>query len=109
MTEPDDPRFKRFDEQLKQIAPPVADNSALAKDVAGAASGMRAGAELIAGPIAGGLLGYGVDRWLGTKPIFLVALLILGVITGFVNVWRLSNGYGTSVGYKKNSTPSDRE
>lgn len=62
--------------------------------------GLRAGTELITAIIAGGLIGYGLDRWLDTKPLFLIAMLVLGVITGFVNVWRTTQNMGHSVGYK---------
>lgn len=62
--------------------------------------GLRAGAELITSIAAGGLIGYGLDKWLETKPIFLIAMLILGVITGFVNVWRTTQNVGYQVGYK---------
>ncbi len=62
--------------------------------------GLRAGAELITSIAAGGLIGYGLDKWLETKPLFLIAMLILGVITGFVNVWRTTQNMGYQVGYK---------
>ena len=62
--------------------------------------GLQAGAELVTAIIAGGLLGYGLDRWLDTKPFFLIAMLILGVITGFVNVWRTTQNIGHTVGYR---------
>ena len=60
--------------------------------------GMRAGAELVTAIAAGAIIGYFLDKEFGTKPIFLLALLVLGVITGFVNVWRTTQGLGTSVG-----------
>lgn len=63
-------------------------------------TGLRAGAELITSIAAGGLIGYGLDQWLETKPIFLIAMLLLGVITGFVNVWRTTQDIGYKVGYK---------
>jgi ATP synthase protein I len=66
--------------------------------------GLRAGAELITSIAAGGLIGYMLDNWLETKPIFLIALLILGVITGFVNVWRTTQNIGYQVGYKDLNT-----
>lgn len=62
--------------------------------------GLRAGAELITAIFAGGLIGYGLDQWLNTKPFFLIAMLILGVITGFVNVWRTTQNIGHQVGYR---------
>ena len=39
-----------------------------------------------------GLIGYALDRWLGTAPWLLLAGLLLGIITGFYElakaVWR---------------------
>lgn len=64
-------------------------------------TGLRAGAELVTAIIAGGAIGYGLDQWLSTKPIFLIAMLILGVITGFVNVWRTTQNIGHQVGYRE--------
>ncbi len=62
--------------------------------------GLRAGAELVTSIAAGGFIGYWLDVWLETKPIFLIAMLLLGVITGFVNVWRTTQNVGYQVGYK---------
>lgn len=61
--------------------------------------GMRAGSELLVGMIAGGLIGYGLDHWLSTKPIFFLLFLILGVGAGFLNIYKLSQNIGTSVGF----------
>ena len=70
--------------------------------------GLRAGAELVTSILAGGFIGYWLDVWLETKPIFLIAMLLLGVITGFVNVWRTTQNIGYQVGYKDiNKTDKD--
>jgi F0F1-type ATP synthase assembly protein I len=43
----------------------------------------------LAVPIFGGvLLGHGLDRWLETGYVFTLGLLLLGVATGFYNVFR---------------------
>lgn len=60
--------------------------------------GMRAGAELVTAIVAGALIGYWLDKYFETKPLFLLVMLVLGVITGFVNVWRTTQGIGTGVG-----------
>lgn len=40
-------------------------------------------------PIFGGvLLGYLLDRWLGTGHIFTIGLLVLGIVVGYYNVFR---------------------
>lgn len=62
--------------------------------------GLRAGTEFVTSIAAGGFIGYWLDNWLETKPLFLIAMLVLGVITGFVNVWRTTQNIGYQVGYK---------
>lgn len=40
-------------------------------------------------PIFGGvLLGYALDRWLGTRHVFTLGLLTMGIGIGFYNIWR---------------------
>jgi len=60
--------------------------------------GLQAGAELVGGILGGGLLGYGLDAWLGTTPGFLLGGLILGFATALYNIARLEAGVGTAVG-----------
>ncbi|MEC8414118.1 MAG: AtpZ/AtpI family protein, partial [Pseudomonadota bacterium] len=36
----------------------------------------------------GGFIGWWLDRWLSTKPIFLLVMLLLGMIAGLVNMLR---------------------
>ena len=71
------------------------------KDGENMANGIRAGAELITPILAGGLIGWGLDNWLENKPAFLIIMLVLGVITGFFNVYRISMNMGSSVGFRE--------
>jgi F0F1-type ATP synthase assembly protein I len=32
-------------------------------------------------------IGYGLDRWLDTKPLFMVGLVVLGLIGEFLRFW----------------------
>jgi ATP synthase protein I len=50
---------------------------------------MRVGLELAAGVFVGGFLGYYLDKWLGTRPILLIVLLLLGAAAGFRNLYRM--------------------
>ncbi|MDG2187854.1 MAG: AtpZ/AtpI family protein [Hyphomicrobiales bacterium] len=43
---------------------------------------MRLSTELVVACVVGGVLGWYIDKWLNTKPIFFLILLILGVISG---------------------------
>lgn len=63
--------------------------------------GIRAGAELVAPILGGCFIGWLIDGWLGTKPGFLIGMLILGVITGFVNVWRLTQSGNSDPGFSQ--------
>lgn len=57
--------------------------------------GMRAmagagviGLHLVSGPMVGFALGYGLDLWLGIGPWGGVIGLIIGILAGFLNVYR---------------------
>jgi ATP synthase protein I len=41
--------------------------------------------------VAGFLLGYLLDTWLGTLPIFMLGLGVLGFVGGILKVYRLLN------------------
>jgi ATP synthase protein I len=62
---------------------PRADPSALGR-------AFRMSTEFVAGVIAGGGLGWLLDRWLGTTPWGLIVFLMLGFIAGIYNVMRAS-------------------
>lgn len=52
--------------------------------------GIRVLSEFIAGIIAGGGIGWLLDDWLGTRPVFLLVFMTLGIVTGFWNVYRIA-------------------
>ena len=54
---------------------------------AGLASGI--GITLVLATVMGGLMGYGLDRLLGTKPWMLIIFTILGIAAGFVEMIRM--------------------
>ncbi|MDH7973078.1 AtpZ/AtpI family protein [Sphingomonas sp. AR_OL41] len=56
----------------------------------GYGQGSRVLAELIGVPAGAALIGWVLDRWLGTSPWILLVLLALGVIAAFRNIFRIS-------------------
>lgn len=52
--------------------------------------GNRVLAELIGGPAGGALIGWVLDRFLGTSPWLLLVLLFMGFIVAFRNIIRIS-------------------
>ncbi len=49
------------------------------------------GMTLVLATVIGLVAGYYADRWLGTKPWLLLAGLGLGIVAGFVNLFRSVN------------------
>lgn len=45
------------------------------------------GLHMVSGPIVGGVLGWLVDKWLGSWPVGAGVGLLLGLAAGFRNVW----------------------
>jgi ATP synthase protein I len=54
----------------------------------GMAYGLRMSSELVAAILVGGLIGYGLDQWLGTTPWLFLAFFIAGFAAGVLNVTR---------------------
>lgn len=51
-------------------------------------AGMRISIDFVAAIFVGVILGYWLDRYFGTEPLFLLILFFLGAITGFYSVYR---------------------
>lgn len=66
--------------------------------LSGLGLGMRLALEFVVGVVAGGLLGWGLDRWLGTQPWLMVVLLVLGTAAGVLNAYRAARGLDETVG-----------
>ena len=67
----------------------------------------RVATELVAGIVVGGALGWALDEFFGTSPLWLVVLFFLGAIGGMMNVWRLATGRGMAAGYFEDHVASD--
>ncbi len=59
----------------------------------------RVGTELLAGLIIGAGLGWTLDQWINTTPLFLIILFILGGLAGIYNLWRVLTGKGLKMGF----------
>ncbi len=86
------PEFEAFDDRVRKLR---VDAGLVRDERAGKGRGpliggaaMQVGIELVAGVIGGALLGYGLDRWLGTWPIFFLVLFFLGAAAGMLNAYR---------------------
>ena len=53
--------------------------------------GYRLISEFVAGILVGGLVGFGVDKLIGTLPLFLILFLLIGFGAGILNMSRAAN------------------
>jgi ATP synthase protein I len=91
----EDPRLASLDERLKaahrteaeRTAPKGADSPFTGK---GVSQGNRVLSTLIGAPLGAMLIGWLADNLLGTAPWAMLAMLFLGIISAFVQIWRIS-------------------
>ena len=53
--------------------------------------GQRVLSTLLGGLLGGTLIGWLLDRWLGTGPVLLIVLMVLGTVGGFWSIIKLSS------------------
>lgn len=90
---PEDARITSLNQRLDKAKTDEAIRSGRARDKGqdDERLGQRVLAELIGGMVGGALIGWVLDRFLGTSPWLLLTLLGLGIASAFRNIIRLSN------------------
>jgi ATP synthase protein I len=87
-------RLERLGTELDAKRPPAPQGKSSDQTQSGRSSAIglafRLSAEFVAGVLAGGLLGWLVDRLVGTAPWGLIVCLILGFAAGMLNLLRAS-------------------
>ncbi len=46
------------------------------------------GTQLVVSIFIGFGTGYWLDKWLGTRPVFMLVCMLMGVAAGFLNIYR---------------------
>ena len=89
---PEDSRLDTLDERLARARTEEAVRSGETRDKGedDYRLGNRVLAELIGGMAGGALIGWVLDRLLGTSPWLLLVLLFLGIVVAFRNIIRIS-------------------
>jgi ATP synthase protein I len=102
-----------FEERLKRARSrrvPLPDDG----KARGSAMGMafRTSTEMIAGLVVGGLVGWQLDKWLGTSPVLLLLFFLLGAAAGIWNVIRAAwemQSKASKAGTEMDQPGSDRD
>ena len=81
------------DEPTPNETHPERPERSMPHDLTSAARGLAGGSEsmdFISSVIAGLLIGFGLDWWLNTRPLFIVIGIVLGFVSGFYKLWAAS-------------------
>lgn len=61
--------------------------------------------EMVVGIGLGAFAGWWLDEWLGTRPILMVVLILLGFAAGMLNAYRASQAYSAG---QRDGRPDDK-
>ena len=87
---PPDARLDSLEERLEQAQRTEAQRTRKAQPDPGQRAGQLVLSHLVGAPLGGGLIGWGLDSLLGTRPWLLLLMLFLGFGAGIRNVLRIS-------------------
>jgi len=77
--------IKKLSERIKQSSASIKKNRQ-ANQNSPIGIAFRLGVEMVSALIVGGLMGWGIDKLLGTKPWFIIIFFLFGAIAGMLNV-----------------------
>ena len=87
---PPDARLDSLEERLARAQRADAERTARAQPDPNYRIGQLVLSHLVGAPAGGFLIGWLLDRWLGTKPWLMLVLLFVGFAAGIRNVIRIS-------------------
>ena len=88
---PPDARLESLDERLDRLQRAEAKRTAKRQPDGNYRAGQLVLSQLVGCPLGGGIVGWLMDRWFGTKPWLMLVMLFLGFAVGVWNVIRISN------------------
>ncbi len=88
---PEDARLDSLEQRLERAEAAEAKRTGRAPAAdANEQLGNRVLSLLIGGLVGGTLIGWLLDRWLGTEPVLLITLMVLGSVGGFWSIIKMS-------------------
>ena len=88
---PPDARLESLDERLDRLQQAEAKRTLKRQPDASYQAGQLVLSQLVGCPLGGGIVGWLLDRWFGTRPWLMLVMLFLGFAVGIWNVIRISN------------------
>ena len=88
---PPDARLESLDQRLDKLQQAEAKRTAKRQPDASYQAGQLVLSQLVGCPLGGGIVGWLLDHWFGTKPWLMLVMLFLGFAVGIYNVIRISN------------------
>ncbi len=76
-------------------------------DMSGGGMALRVGIEMVGTLAVGVFIGWGLDRWLGTKPWLMIVFFFLGAAAGVLNVYRAVSNLSLAPGNSRDGDDSD--
>ena len=70
------------------------DTSQTASTTGHLGQGMRVGIEFVSAIGVSTFIGWMLDNWLGTLPLAMIVMFVVGAAAGFLNVYRLAQDQG---------------
>jgi ATP synthase protein I len=98
---PPDARLESLDERLDRLQQAEARKAQKRQGDPSWRAGQLVLSHLVGAPLGAGIVGWLLDRWLGTKPWLMLALLFVGFAVGVWDVLRISkttSGGGSGTG-----------
>ncbi len=83
-----DDRFADFEKRLERARGHPGDAPEAQARGSAMGTAFRISTELVVGLLVGGLIGWQLDRWFDTSPVFLLLFFVLGAAAGIWNVVR---------------------
>ena len=98
---PPDARLESLDQRLDRLQQAEARKAQKRQGDPSWRAGQLVLSHLVGAPLGAGIVGWLLDRWLGTKPWLMLALLFVGFAVGVWDVLRISkitSGGGSGTG-----------
>jgi ATP synthase protein I len=88
---PPDSRLESLEKRLEHLQQTEAKRAQKRQGDPSYRAGQLVLSHLVGAPLGAGIVGWMLDRWLGTKPWLMLAMLFLGFAAGVFNVMRIAN------------------